>query len=157
MILQGLLHSLWSNRSQLKVSRVWSMRCTTFSRRRTWTADMHPVGKYTHKAGTLTFSRVHRGWKPAAPLTCQVTMANLLPLLFLKNICLFYFFIWVLVAACGIFSCGMQTLSCGTWDLVTVPWPRTELRPLHWLCGALATGPPGKSLLPVLSFCFLRL
>ena len=36
--------------------------------------------------------------------------------LFLKKI-----FIWlcqVLVAACGIFSCGMRTLSCGMWDLV---------------------------------------
>ena len=45
------------------------------------------------------------------------------PLLtFFKNC--FYSFIWlhwVLVAACGIFSCGTQTLSCGMWDLV--PWP----------------------------------
>ena len=32
-----------------------------------------------------------------------------------------YLFIWlcpVLVGACGVFSCGMQTLSCGLWDLV---------------------------------------
>lgn len=43
---------------------------------------MHPVGKYTHKAGTLTFLRVHSGSNPAAPLTGEVTMANLLPLLF---------------------------------------------------------------------------
>ena len=26
--------------------------------------------------------------------------------------------------ACEIFSCGMQTLSCGMWDLV--PWPKME-------------------------------
>ena len=32
----------------------------------------------------------------------------------------------VLVAACGIFSCGSQTLSCGMWDLV--PWLGTEHR-----------------------------
>ena len=28
----------------------------------------------------------------------------------------------VLVAACGIFCCGMQTLSCNMWDLVPWPW-----------------------------------
>ena len=28
---------------------------------------------------------------------------------------------WVLVAAWGIFSCVIWTLSCGMWDLV--PWP----------------------------------
>ena len=38
---------------------------------------------------------------------------------------------------------GMQTLSCGMWDLV--PWPRVAPRSLHWECGVLATGPPGKS------------
>ena len=31
---------------------------------------------------------------------------------------LFIWLQWVLVAACGIFSCGMLTLSCGMWDLV---------------------------------------
>ena len=38
-----------------------------------------------------------------------------------------YLFIWlhqVLAAAWGIFSWGMQTLSCGLWDLV--PWPGIE-------------------------------
>ena len=37
-----------------------------------------------------------------------------------------YLFIWlyqVLFAACRIFSCNMQTLSCGMWDLLVVPWP----------------------------------
>ena len=29
--------------------------------------------------------------------------------------------------ACGIFSCGMRTLSCGMWDLV--PWPEIEPGP----------------------------
>ena len=33
---------------------------------------------------------------------------------------------WVLVAACRIFSSGMQTLSCSMWDLA--PWPGTEPR-----------------------------
>ena len=32
-----------------------------------------------------------------------------------------------LVVACGIFSCSMQTLSWGMWDLV--PWPGIEPRP----------------------------
>ena len=32
---------------------------------------------------------------------------------------LFIWLQWVLVAACGIFSCGMLTLSCGMWDLFT--------------------------------------
>ena len=45
--------------------------------------------------------------------------------------CVFMFFVFihlfiylavpVLVVACGIFSCGMQSLSCGMWDLVL--WP----------------------------------
>ena len=46
----------------------------------------------------------------------------------LKNI--FYLFIWllrVLVAACRLFSCSMQTLSCSMWDLV--PRPRIKPRP----------------------------
>ena len=40
-----------------------------------------------------------------------------------------YLFIWlplVLVTAYGIFGSGMQTLSCGMWDLV--PWPGIEPR-----------------------------
>ena len=36
----------------------------------------------------------------------------------------------VLVAACRIFSWGMQTLRCGMWDLV--PWPGIEPTPLAW-------------------------
>ena len=42
----------------------------------------------------------------------------------------FYLFIWlcqVLVAAFGIFSCSIQTLSCSMWDLV--PWPGIEPGP----------------------------
>ena len=49
----------------------------------------------------------------------------------------------IFVAACRIFHCSMQTLSCSMWDLV--PWPGIEPGPLHWECGVLATGPPGKS------------
>ena len=47
------------------------------------------------------------------------------------------------VEACGIFSCSMQTLNCGRWDLV--PWQEMESRSLHWELGVLATGPWGKS------------
>ena len=43
----------------------------------------------------------------------------------------------VLIATCGIFSCSVWTLSCGTqtlscsmWDLV--PWPRIKPGPLHF-------------------------
>ena len=36
-----------------------------------------------------------------------------------------------------------ELLSCGLWDLV--PWPGIEPGPLHWECGILATGLPGKS------------
>ena len=46
-----------------------------------------------------------------------------------------YLFIWlcrVLVAACGIFSCGMQTLSCGMWD----PAPRPGIEPGPPVLGA---------------------
>ena len=60
-------------------------------------------------------------------------------------ICLFIWLHWVLVAAYGIFVCGM-------WDLV--PWPgvkpRTPTPPtpaaaLHWEHGILVTGLPEKS------------
>ena len=39
----------------------------------------------------------------------------------------FFWLCWVLVEACGIFSCSVQTLSCSTWDLVL--WPRIEPEP----------------------------
>ena len=49
-----------------------------------------------------------------------------------KNISsqLFFFSIWlyrVWVVACRMCSCGMQTLSCGMWDLVS--WPGIKPRP----------------------------
>ena len=47
------------------------------------------------------------------------------------------------VAACGVFNCNMQSLSCLPRDLI--PWPGITPRPLHWEWGVLATGPPGKS------------
>ena len=56
-----------------------------------------------------------------------------------------YLFIWlqqVLVVACGIFSCSLQTLSCGMWDLV--PGEGSNPGPLQWEWGVLATGQPGK-------------
>ena len=37
---------------------------------------------------------------------------------------LFIWLRWVLVAAYGTFSCSLQTLSCGMWDLA--PWPGIE-------------------------------
>ena len=62
--------------------------------------------------------------------------------IFFSNIYLFRLS-WVLVVAPRIFSCSMQTLSCGLQNLV--PWPGIELRPLHWEHRVLASGPPGKS------------
>ena len=41
----------------------------------------------------------------------------------------------------GLLITGMRALRCGTWDLV----PGIEPEPLHWKCGVLATGPPGRS------------
>ena len=54
-----------------------------------------------------------------------------------------YLFVWlyqVLLAACRIFSGNMQTLNCGIWDLLVVPWPGIKPGPLaltawslsHW-------------------------
>ena len=54
---------------------------------------------------------------------------------------MFIYLHWVLVVACGIFSCGM-------WDLV--PRPRIEPEPPP--LGVLAIGPPGKSLASALCF-----
>ena len=45
--------------------------------------------------------------------------------LFKKYLCIWLH--WVLVAACGIFSFSMRTLSCIMWDLV--PWTETEHGP----------------------------
>ena len=55
---------------------------------------------------------------------------------FIKIVFKFY-----LAAAPESLSCRMWT-SCSTWDLV--PWPSTEPGTLHWECGVLATGSPGK-------------
>ena len=81
--------------------------------------------------------------------------------------CLFFFFliwcfltfifiylcIWlccVLVEVCGVFSCDMQDLSCGMWDLV--PWPGTE----RYIGSAdLATAPAGKSWALTVCFSFV--
>ena len=69
---------------------------------------------------------------------------------FFKNLLIYL----VLVVAHRIFfSCGMWSFSCGMKDLV--PWLGIKLRPpavgaqslRHWEPKALATGPPGKSLL----------
>ena len=46
---------------------------------------------------------------------------------------LHYLFIYLAapgLAACGIFDCGMQTLSCGIWELF--PNQGSNPGPLHW-------------------------
>ena len=45
--------------------------------------------------------------------------------LFLFSLIFIYLACCVLVMACRIFNCGMQTLNCGTWD--QAPWPGIEL------------------------------
>ena len=66
------------------------------------------------------------------------------PQLSLKKINVFIYLHLVLVVARGIFSCGM-------WDLV----PRPRIEPEPPALGILAIGPPGKSLVSALRFCFL--
>ena len=82
-----------------------------------------------------------------------------LRLYFLFLIFIIYLFIWllqVLVAACGIFSCGVQGLqlqlansqlrhACG----IQFRDQGSNPGPLHLECGVLTTGPPGKSLYPL--------
>ena len=46
---------------------------------------------------------------------------------FFDDLFLLIWLLWVLVAACGIFSCGTQTLSCSMWDVF--PGPGTEPKP----------------------------
>ena len=46
------------------------------------------------------------------------------------------------LAALRYFSCDMQTLSCGMWDLV--PWPGAEPLTLPWEHRSLAAGPLGS-------------
>ena len=57
----------------------------------------------------------------------------------------------IFIMACGIFSWGMQTLSCGLWDLV--PWPGVE--PLLWKQAVLAIGPPGTSQTVILNYILI--
>ena len=45
-------------------------------------------------------------------------MVNHLPFILFKTIYLLIWLHWVSVAARGIFSCSMRTLSCGMWDVV---------------------------------------
>ena len=54
----------------------------------------------------------------------EYSSLSLLNVYFIYSTCSFYLLIWlcwILVAAHGIFSCSMWTLSCGMWGLV--PWP----------------------------------
>ena len=49
----------------------------------------------------------------------------------------------IFTVPCGIFSCGMATISCSMWDLVH--WPGIEPGPSALAAWSLpATGPPGK-------------
>ena len=88
----------------------------------------------------------------------RLCISKLFPICSFPGVLFFFsIFIWlhrVFVVACRFFSCGMCTLSCGTWHLVTRPGIKAG--PLHWECGVLATGPPGKSLsgVPSVSVCF---
>ena len=55
-------------------------------------------------------------------------VSNFFFLIFIKiKKCLIWLH-WVLVEACGIFSCGRRTLGCSTWDLV--PLTGSNLGPL---------------------------
>ena len=65
--------------------------------------------------------------------------------IFLKNIFLFTWLCRVLVAACGLLSCGMWTLSCGMHVGSSSLARHQSQAPLHWERGVLATAPPGKS------------
>ena len=47
---------------------------------------------------------------------------------------------------CGIFSCGMRTLSCSMWDLI--PRPEIEPRPLALGTQSLNCWPPREVPLP---------
>ena len=90
------------------------------------------------------FTRDHRLWQnPGLRLWFRVLLVCpvLLRLYFLSPLpwdlwalCCMYVclcvYIWLhrVLAACRIFSCDMQTLSCSIWDLVL--WPRVEPGPL---------------------------
>ena len=76
----------------------------------------------------------------------------------------------LLVVACGLLSCGMRTPCCSMqtsqlqhadsqlWHACRIQFPDqgSNPGPLHWECGVLPTGPPGKSL-SVFSFLFLQI
>ena len=95
--------------------------------------------------GIIIFLPVPSLYMPCPTTSCLVSSSPSLK----KNIYLFIWLRWVLVATCRIFSCSMRTLSCSMWDLI--PCWGIELGPLHWEHGVLATGPPGKSQLLLLT------
>ena len=68
----------------------------------------------------------------AAYLICHCTTSGFLGSF---GILFYLFFKFIFVVVCRIFSCDMQTLSYGVWDLV--PWP--GIKPgLHALGGSLS-------------------
>ena len=63
--------------------------------------------------------------------------------LFIKTNFLFFWLHGVSVVVFRVYRWKMWTLSRRLWDLA--PWLGVEPGPLHWECGVLATGSPGKS------------
>ena len=82
----------------------------------------------------IGFARLIWGWRQLG-FTSSFFFLNVL-----------FLFIWLLVAAHGIFSCGI-------WH---IPWPGIKPSSLHWKHRVLATGPPRKSLHPVFVFFFFN-
>ena len=86
------------------------------------------------------------------PVTLSPFVVNQSFFLFLIYIYLFIWLHWVLVVVRGIFvaahegsslrHAGSLVAACGIW----FPDQGSNLGPLHWERGVLATGPPGKSL-----------
>ena len=63
----------------------------------------------------------HREWPFS--MFRNVKLLSLLIFIFIYLVttglsCVQYATSWISIAACGIFSCSMQTLNCGMWDLV---------------------------------------
>ena len=132
--------------------------CRVFSREITlpsqWCGPHGLPGSALLSSSCLCLVGVDCGIKIPRTLTLQVRLLSshepeifsLCPQSFFFLSFFFIWLRWVLVAARGIFSCSLRTLSCGMWDLD--PWPGMEPRTLHREWGVLATGPPGRSLRP---------
>ena len=99
-----------------------------------------------HVISSLQLCLAHRKYLVSCSYVCYVEWykREMYKVSIFKKKILFIWLCWVFLVACGILSRGMQTLSCGMWNLAA--WTGIEPGPLLCKWWVLAPGPWGKFL-----------